>query len=196
MTANRSAPAKSGRWSARRLACGGCLAVIAGSLGLLLCGGGFILVRNLGLFGPSAEELYSGAPDPVASAAVGNALLEAGLDNARAVVIPIQGSDGQIAVVTVDDSTNSGGSPETAFDQALQGMAAANQSGDHRIERVTLDLRDENGEPGLALTASQEDVEAYANGEITRRELMAESDVDISNLIDPETFNALLEEAQ
>jgi len=196
MTADQPVPVQSNRRSGRRLACGGCLAVVAGSLAIGLCLGGVFLVRWLNLFGPSAEELYSGAPDPVASAAVEAALVAAGLENARAVVIPIQGSDGQIAVVTVDDSTSSGGSPETAFEQALQGMAAANRSGDHRIERVTLDLRDEDGQPGLAMTASQESVEAYANGEISRTQLMAESHLDISALIDPEMLNALLEEAE
>lgn len=186
------------RWTPRRLACGGCLAVVAGLLGVILCIGGLFAIRTLGLFGPDAEELYSGAPDPIASAAVESALLDAGLTDARAVVIPIKDSDGQIAVVTVDQATDSSGagSPRAAFDQALQGIASANLSGDHRIERVTLDLRDEEGNPGLALTASQESVEAYANGEISRRDLMAESDVDFSSLLDPDTINAFLEESQ
>jgi hypothetical protein len=183
--------------STGRLACGGCLALLAAGLGLVLCVGGVFAARAFGLFGPDAEDLYSGAPDLVASAAVEEALLAAGVENAQAVVIPIKGSDGQIAVITVDQSTSTASStPDEAFDQALQGMAAANQSGGHRIERVTLDLRDENGEPGIALTAPQEKVEAYANGEISRQELMGESAVDLSDIIDPATFNQLLEEAQ
>jgi hypothetical protein len=190
-------PAQPKKRSTGRLACGGCLALLAAGLGVLLCVGGFFAARAFGLFGPDAEDLYSGAPDLVASAAVEQALLEAGLQNAEAVVIPIKGIDGQIAVITVDQSTSTAGSsPNEAFDRALQGMARANQSGDHRIERVTLDLRDENGEPGLALTAPQDQVEAYAKGEISRQELMGESAVDLSAIIDPETFNQLLEEAQ
>jgi hypothetical protein len=190
-------PSKPKKRSTGRLACGGCLALLAAGLGLILCVGGIFAARAFGIIGPDAEDLYSGAPDLVASAAVDQALLEAGLENAQAVVIPIKGSDGQIAVITVDQSTSTAGSsPEEAFDQALRGMAAANQAGGHRIERVTLDLRDENGEPGIALTAPQDKVDAYANGEISRQELMGQSAVDLSAIIDPETFNQLLEEAQ
>lgn len=184
--------------SGRRLACGGCLLVLVGSIGLAACLGGVLAARAFGLFGPNAERLYSGAPDPVASAAVESALLDAGLENARAVVIPISGSDGQIAVITLDQSVDSHGasSPAAAFDTALQEMSSANSAGGLRIERVTLDLRDEDGNPGLAMTAPQESVDAYAQGKISRAELMAEADIDISSLIDPETFNALMEGAQ
>jgi hypothetical protein len=194
MSSNSSARSRRGR----RLACGGCLIILAGVIGVMVCLGGVLAARAFGLFGPNAEQLYSGAPDPVASAAVESALLNAGLENAHAVVIPISGSDGQIAVITLDQAVDSRGanSPAAAFDAALQGMSAANQTGDFRIQRVTLDLRDEDGNPGLAMTAPQESVDAYAQGQISRAELMAGADVDVSSLIDPETFNALLEEAQ
>lgn len=152
------------------------------------------VLRELGILGSNAEKLYSGAPDLEAGAAVEDALLDAGIEGARAVVIPIMGSDGKIAVITIEETTSTDGNAEEAFSRALLGLTEANQVG-HGIERVTVDMRDENGEPNLAITADQEAVEAYSNGEISKGEFLGAVDIDLSALIDPDEFQLLIEEA-
>jgi hypothetical protein len=188
-----SQPAKSNRgWLRWGCACcGGCFVILCC---LAFAAASPFALRALGLLGSDAERLYSGAPDLAASAAIEEALVDAGIEGARAVVIPIQGSEGQIAVITVEDSTTTGGNAEEAFGQALLSLSAANQAG-FGIERVTVDMRDENGEPGLAITADQTAVEAYSNGEISRSEFLGAVELDISALIDPDQLDVLLEEA-
>ncbi len=171
--------------------CGGCFVILL-CLSLVLVTP--FALRALGILGPNAEKLYSGAPDLAAGAAVEDALIDAGIEGARAVVIPIQGSDGKIAVITVEEGVSTNGNPEEAFGKALLGLTAANQAG-HGIERVTIDMRDENGDPGLAITAGQDAVEAFSSGEISRSEFLGAVEVDFSALIDPDQLQMLLEEA-
>ena len=58
-----------------------------------------------------------------------------------------------------------------------------------------MDMRDENGDPNLAITADQEAVEAYSNGEISKGEFLGSVDIDLSALIDPDQLQTLIEEA-
>ncbi len=165
------------RW--RRWGCIGCLA-FGGLLSCCVLATVFFgpgIWRRLGLFRTSAEELYSGAPDPYASQVVTQILIEAGVPGARAVVIPIQGSAGQIAVITLDtsagfDGTGSASGNEMMLMDVLQRMREDNRMEMLGIERVSVDYRDESGGNLLAITAPQESLEAFSQGQLTRKQLL------------------------
>ena len=170
--------------------CLGCLAAVAGIAVLVVLVVWFApsILRWTGLSGPGAEVLYAGAPDRLAGEALSESLDSAGIEGVDALVIPISGSEGQIAVFTVrSDLAAPGATTEeeanAAFMEALRGLAEANRSGDLGIEQVAVDLPDESGGSLITLTAPQAAVEAYADGSITRREFLAQVDVDLSNLV-------------
>ncbi len=161
---------------------GGCLALFA--LFVCLAGGAVLaLPAVVAYLRPDASVHYASAPDPVASAHLNSLLDEAGLDGASALVIPITGEAGQIAIITLDESAGFQGTDEAGFDELVRGLAQANRDGDYGISRVALDYRDPDGNDLLAVTVDQANLEAYANGQITRRELLANTDVDLSNLL-------------
>jgi hypothetical protein len=142
---------------------------------------------RLGLFRTSAEELYSGASDPYASQVVTQILIDAGIPGARAMVIPINGSDGQIAVITLDssagfDGTGTASGNEMVLMDVLQRMREDNRMEMLGIERVSVDYRDVNGGNLLAITASQESLEAFSKGQLTRKELLQGVDVGLPTL--------------
>ena len=100
------------------------------------------------LFRSRAEELYSGASDPFASRVVSQILLDAGIAGARAVVIPIQETAGQIAVITLDEGEGftgmgSASANEMAMMSIIQRMREDNRMEELGIDRVTVDYRDE-----------------------------------------------------
>lgn len=142
---------------------------------------------RLGLFRTSAEKLYSGAPDPYASQVLTQLLIDAGVPGARAVVIPIQGSAGQIAVITLDtsagfDGAGSASGNERMLMDVLQRMQEDNRMQMLGIERVSVDYRDENGGNLLAITAPQESLEAYSKGELSRKQLLEKVDIGFPTL--------------
>ena len=190
MTSPSSPATQQPRPRSRRPCCG-CLAVSGGLLAVLLVGclgGGLLfgrpLLHALGLYGPRAEVLYSGAPDPVATGHLNTILDDAGLDGARAVVIPIQGQDGQIAIFTLDEAAGFRGTGEDGFEAALDSIIQANRDGGYDITQVAVDYRGPDGASIFVVAADAGRLEAYANGEITRRELLRDTDVDLSNLIE------------
>ena len=131
------------------------------------------------LFRSKAEELYSGAPDPFASRVVSQILLDAGIAGARAVVIPIQESAGQIAVITLDEGKGFAGmgtasANEMTMMSIIQRMREDNRMEELGIERVTIDYRDETGQCLVAITASQSAIDMLAEGEISREQFMRE----------------------
>ena len=152
-------PTPSSKRSPFRWFCAGCAALFVGMCCICLLATSPFVLRQLGILGPDPERMFGGAPDLAASAAVNDALLDAGIEGARAVVIPIEGEDGQIAVITLEQTTTTNGNPEEAMALALQGLTAANQEG-YNIERVAVDIRDEYGEPSIGITADQESVDA------------------------------------
>jgi hypothetical protein len=189
-----------------RRGCRGCLGCLGG---LVLLGGGLLLalifagplLHAIGLAGPSAEELYSGAPDPVATEAVNGALDAEGIAGVDAWVIPIQGEEGQIAILSFDGQATAGGTQsvdeaESVFLDTVRQLSQANREEALGIELVAVDYRDETGENLLAFAADQAAIDAYASGEITRRQFLAQVDVDFSNLISAEELRALAEEAR
>lgn len=187
----------------RRRGCLGCCGGI-----VLLCGVSLLLVvfagplmRLAGLGGPSAEELYSGAPDPVATEAINTALAGEGITGVDVWVIPIKGGQGQIAILSLDAQASGGGTQtvqeaETVFLKTLQQMSRANREQELGIEVVAIDIRGDTGEDMLAFAASQTAVDAYAVGEITRRQFLAQVNVDFSKLISAAELRALAEEAR
>lgn len=186
-TAAPEAPAGGPRW--RRLGCLGCLSV-GGLLScclvaILIFGAG--LWRRLGIFGPTAEELYSGAPDPFASRVLNQMLSDIGLTGASALVIPIQESEGQIAVISLDpeqgfDGTGSAAGNEQMFMSVIQRMREDNRMQMLGLERVAVDYRDESGQSLVTLTAAQSAVEALAQGEITQDEFLKEVEIGVAGL--------------
>jgi hypothetical protein len=66
------------------------------------------ILRGVGILEPSAEELFAGSKDPVATEAVNTVLDTAGIEGVEAMVIPIAGSERQLAIFTVDANASAG----------------------------------------------------------------------------------------
>jgi hypothetical protein len=181
--ASGAGPAKPGRGRGCRWGCGGCLGLSVLAACVVL--GGFVAMRALR---PDPKELYSGASDPVAEAAVSQALSDVGVEGARVSVIPIKGSQEQLAYIVLDDSAGFSASElaqggEQGFANALRQLDEANRSQDLNIGQVAMEYRDETGEPMFVVATPQEDIQAFAAGEIDRDQLLAGTEVDLSNLL-------------
>lgn len=145
------------------------------------------LWRRLGIFGPTAEQLYSGAPDPFATRILNQILGDAGMTGASALVIPIKDSDGQIAVISLDtsqgfDGTGTAAGNEQLFMSVIQRMREDNRMQMLGLERVAVDYRDENGQSLVTLTAAESAVESLAQGEISQDDFLKEVQVGIGGL--------------
>lgn len=198
--------ASSGSGRGRKRGCIGCLAC----LGLITVSAvvlvaavlfGPTLLRKVGVFGPTAEERYSGAADPVGTEMVSEALDNAGFEGVEVVVIPVKGGDGQIAVITLNEfsrlgSIDSSASGEEQFMSLVRDYAQANRDGDLRIDTVALDFQGENGESLVSVGVPQEAIDAYAAGEITRSEFVQQVEIDFSNLISPAELQQLIAEME
>jgi hypothetical protein len=158
---------------------------------------GPLLLRKVGILGPSAEERYSGAADPVGTAMISGVLENAGFEGVEVVVIPEKGGEGQIAVFTLNESSRLGGIDRTAsgeeqFMALVQDYSRANREGDLKIDTVAVDYQAENGDSLVSLGVPQKAVDAYADGKITRREFVQQVEVDFSNLISPAELQQLI----
>jgi hypothetical protein len=180
-----------------------CLGLIAVSAVVLVAAVLFgpTLLRKVGVFAPTAEERYSGAADPVGTEMVSEALDNAGIEGAEVVVMPVKGSDGQIAVITLNESSrlgsiNSSASGEEQFRSLVRDYAQANRDGDLRIDTVALDFQGEDGESLVSVGVPQEAIDAYAAGEITRSEFVEQVEIDFSNLISPAELRQLIAEME
>jgi hypothetical protein len=181
--------------------CCGCLAavgilVVMASASVLF---GPSLLRAANIIEPKAEDLFSGSPDRIATQEVNDILATAGLRGVDALVIPISGSEGQIAVFTVDTAVTAGGiataeEADIFLKDIMSQLSEANQASGLAIEHVAIDYIDESGESLLAITAPQQAVEAYANGSISRRDFLAQVDIDFTNLITADELRQLVEE--
>lgn len=145
------------------------------------------LWRRLGIFGPTAEELYSGAPDPFATRVLNELLSDVGLAGASALVIPVKESQGQIAVVSLDseegfDGTGTAAGNEALFMSVIQRMREDNRMQMLGLERVAVDYVDESGQSLVTLTAEQSAVEALAQGEMSEDEFLKEVEIGIGGL--------------
>jgi hypothetical protein len=145
---------------------------------------------------PTAQELYSGAPDLVAGQSVSDALVEAGVQGASVLVIPIQDSQGQIAIITLDESQGYAGfgSPASNNLQIVIGnIVSANRARALHIEQLSIDYRDQTGESSLAFTTSMEKAEAFADGHITQQEFIGDVDFDLVDTLRYYGLDQLLE---
>lgn len=190
------------RSNCRRRGCIGCLALFGLSicLGALLIFAGPALLRAVGVGPPSTEDFYGGAPDPVASQAVEEILSSAGVSGSRAWVIPIKGGDGNVALITLDDSANvfgagSEAANQQAFEQVIRDLAAADEAG-MNLSHVVVDVRGENGETLVSMGASQDDINAFAAGQLAQNQFLYQVEVDFSRLISADMLQQLMEESQ
>ena len=175
------------------LRCGGCFLLVIACCAVTTSGI-FGLPFLRGLFGPNAEVLYSGAPDPIATARFNEVLDDANLAGASAVVLPIKGENGQIAVITLDESQGYTGGGASTLGGVIDGLVEANQEGDYNVTRVALDYRGEDGENLTTFATDQESIEAFHSGEISREDFMGEVDIDLSNVFEViQTYSELEE---
>ena len=180
-------------------------------LGCLGCASIFILsccaIGGLGLFAgsllrslrPSAREVYSGAPDLQAGEDVSKALIESGVEGASVLVIPIKGTSGQIAIITLDESKGftgfSGGSADS-LQIVVKNIVEANRQGDYQIERLSIDYRDSTGKSSLAFTATMQAAEDYADGAISRQQFMGNVDFNLMDSLRYFGLDQALKEVQ
>lgn len=191
------------RRSRRGWCCCGCLAllillIVAIPAGIFF---GPAALNVIGLGPPDAEELFSGSPDPFATGTVSTILEDSGVTGVDVYVIPITGSEDQIAIFTVDDNAAASGitSAEDAerFLTDLMGQISnANNEAGLGINHVAVDYLDESGQSLLTFAAPQSAVEAYANGTITRQAFLAQVDIDYSKVISSAQLRELLQEVQ
>jgi len=155
-------------------ACGGCAGVsVMACCGLLAVG---LLLRGSR---PNARDLYSAAPDPAASNDMSEALIESGVQGASVVVIPIKGSSGQIAIITLDESrgyTGFGAQGADALKTVVGNIVDADRTGNYHIEQLSIDYRDTSGQSSLAFTTTMEQAQAYADDRISRGEFVGNVD--------------------
>jgi hypothetical protein len=170
--------------------------VVMASAGALF---GPSLLREANIIEPRAEDLFSGSPDRIASQQVNDILISNGLKGVDALIIPISGSEGQIALFTVDTTVTAGGittavEADIFLKDIMNQLSDANKASGLTIEHVAIDYIDESGESLVAITAPQQAVEAYANGSISRRDFLAQVDIDFTNLITADELRQLVEE--
>jgi hypothetical protein len=182
--------------------CGGCLlagvALIIVMVLAVWLGPG--LLRRAGVLPPGAEQLFAGAPDPVATEAMDVVLQSADVEGVDVLVLPIAGSAGQLAVFSVDMETASVGGIQTQADaeaflaDLVNRMAAQNEARGLAIEQVAVDFTDAGGDSAPTIAAPADAFEAYAAGEISRESFLSQVEIDFSGLLDPGQLDALLEE--
>jgi hypothetical protein len=162
------------------LGCSGCLFLIA----IALVAGAILLPA----LRADTEELLSGAPDPIASAAYQEVLDFSGLSGTWVTVIPVKGTDEQLAYIVFDETAGFAGAGsieanELAFLSIVNGLAAANQAQDLNVGVVAVEYRDENGNSLFTFATPQEAVESFAAGESSQADLLAETEVDLASLL-------------
>ena len=173
-----------------RRGCCGCLLAFAvlgvGAIALLAAAP--FLLRTLGFFGPPAEEVFSGAPDRAAAAALESALADQAIAGIDVLVLPISGQAGQVAVLTIPQEATAGGiqtqaEAETFIKEAMAALVATNRANNLGVEQVAVNLAGPEGETLITIAASEEVVAAYAAGQLSRAEFLESVGVDYSNLL-------------
>ena len=176
------------------LACGGCLGMLI--LGCVVVAAAGFLFQKLK---PSASNVYSAAPDLAAGADVSNALIGSGVQGASVLVIPIKGTAGQIAIITLDESQGyagfSGGSADN-LQSVVKNVVQADRQGDHHIEQLSIDYRDISGQSSLSFATSMESAQAYADGSLSRQEFMGDVNFNLMDTLRYFGLDQLLKEVQ
>jgi len=138
----------------------------------------------LGIIGMDAKEAYEAAPDLAASESLTNTFSELGIPGVKVYVIPIKGEPTQGAFIILDISAGyQGMDPLNTEDDMLliilQDITRRNRSEKLHLAHVTVEYRDEAGEPATAFTVDHEAVEQYADGLISRRDFFAKTELDL-----------------
>ena len=176
------------RW---QLVCGCCLGVFI--LGCIVVVAAGLLLPKLR---PTARDIYSGAPDLAAGEDVSNMLVESGVEGATVLVIPIKGSSGQIAIITLDESRGFVGFSSGAdnLQVVVKNIVEANSQGNYHIEQLSIDYRDTSGETSLSFAASMANAENYADGTISRQEFAGDVAFNLMDTLRYFGVDELLEE--
>jgi hypothetical protein len=137
---------------------------------------------------PDPEKLFSGASDPFAESVLENLLINAGVQGAQVTVIPIKDSDKQLAYIVFDDS--SGVSMGNLLQGGDEGLASVllqldevNRTQNLNIGPVAMEYRGESGDPLFTVVTDQENISAFAAGEISQEELLSGTDIGLDNLL-------------
>lgn len=72
---------------------------------------------------------------------------------------------------------------EQGLARALQEIDAANREQGLKIGQVAMEYQDESGQPLFVVAAEEEDIGAFAAGEIDREQLLGGTEVGLSNLL-------------
>lgn len=177
------APESSKRGGGCSRGCGRCLGIVVVALAVVVIA--FVALRALR---PNPNKLFSGASDPFAEAALENLLINAGVQGAQVTVIPVKGSDKQLAYIVFDDSSGfSMGDLTRGGDEGLGNVLlqldAVNRSQNLNIGPVAMEYRGEGGDPLFVVVTDQDNISAFAAGEMSREELLSGTDIDLSNIL-------------
>jgi hypothetical protein len=143
-----------------------------------------LLVFVLRLRGPNTTELYSGATDLFAAQSLNNELNSLGISGADAIVIPIKGEAGQVAIISLDANSSVAGDQENKIDAIINGIVSTNQSENLGISQVAFNYTDEDGQSLITVGVDEQTLASYSAGLITREEMLARTEADFSNLIE------------
>jgi hypothetical protein len=195
---NPAPPRKKRGWC-----CAGCILIPLVSI-LCLASTYFVGPRVaswLGIFGKEADEVYEAAPDLAASQSLTDTFDQLGIPGVRVYVIPIKGKPTQGAFIILDASAGYRGmdplnNNNKIFLQILQDITAKNRAENLRLDHITIDYRDENGDTATAFTVDQDLVEKYADLQITQREFFAQIEIDVMYTLRYLGIEGILEELE
>jgi hypothetical protein len=200
-----SDPPSENKSSNKKVFCGclGCLTILVVSV---LCVAGILIIdppflKSLGIFGQKARQVYQLAPDPVASDQLAQAFTDRQIPGVRVYVIPIKGKPTQGAFIILDASKGYKGlnlldENDEVFIELLRDLTHRNREENLRIEHVTVEYRDEEGNTMLAFTVNQEAVESYADGLISQSEFVKAVHFDLKDTIRRLGIDEFLEGSQ
>jgi hypothetical protein len=158
-------------------------------------------LRAVGVFGPPAEKVYSGAPDAYASAQIDALFSEMSVQGVRTYVIPVEGEQYQHAFIILDASAGYSGmnpldSNDDVFDQVIFDLSHRNQTENLRIDRVAVEYRDEQGIRVIAFTASMQDIDAYTLGSMSKEVFIGSIYISMRDTLEHFGISELLQEMQ
>jgi hypothetical protein len=149
------------------------------------------ILRYFDILRPDVREVYGAAPDLAASKDITQVFLDLNVTGVEALVIPSQ-QGGQGAIITMDETKGFGGIAGPGFDQLVDGLVLANQSGDYEIEYFSMIYIGEEGRELFTMATDWESLRAYSEGRITRSELMGNTGLDVGSFLDALDFSGEL----
>ena len=150
------------------------------------------ILRYLDILRPDVREVYGAAPDLVASKDITQVFLDLNITGVEALVIPSQ-QGGQAAIITMNETKGFGGIAGPGFDQIVDGLVLANQSGEYEIEYFSMIYIGEEGAELFTMATDRESLQAYSEGRISRSELMGNTGIDVGSFLDALDFSGELD---